>query len=45
MDASYFRARLLRALDVMTVALLCDRGAVVLTLTHVDVTFSLDTSD
>jgi len=42
--ASYFRARLLRALGRDdAVALLCDRSAhVVLTLTHVDVTFSLD---
>jgi hypothetical protein len=42
--ASYFRARLLRALGRDdAVALLCDRPAhVVLTLTHVDVTFSLD---
>jgi len=42
--ASYFRARLLRALGRDdAVALLCGRPAhVVLTLTHVDVTFSLD---
>jgi hypothetical protein len=42
--ASYFRARLFRALGRDdAVALLCDRPAhVVLTLTHVDVTFSLD---
>jgi hypothetical protein len=42
--ASYFRARLLRALGRDdAVALLCDRPAhVVFTLTHVDVTFSLD---
>jgi hypothetical protein len=42
--APYFRARLLRALGRDdAVALLCDRPAhVVLTLTHVDVTFSLD---
>jgi hypothetical protein len=42
--ASYFRARLLRALGRDDgVSLLCGRSArVVLTLTHVDVTFSLD---
>ncbi len=42
--ASYFRARLLRALGRDdAVSLLCGRPArVVLTLTHVDVTFSLD---
>jgi hypothetical protein len=42
--ASYFRARLLRALGRDdSVSLLCGRRAqVVLTLTHVDVTFSLD---
>jgi hypothetical protein len=42
--ASYFRARLLRALGHDdAVSLLCGRPArVVLTLTHVDVTFSLD---
>ncbi|HZI57195.1 MAG TPA: hypothetical protein VFF39_10490, partial [Verrucomicrobiae bacterium] len=42
--ASYFRARLVRALGREdAVALLCTRPArVVFTLTHIDVTFSLD---